>query len=150
MCPHIDLKLLWVLLRQQTAFRLLLLLIYLTFLCWLMNLLFNTVSDNPHSRQMLMFPAGNNNIMDILMPLLFTISVLGTFVFDLSNLLNVAAQSATVSYWFHHGCWGRVAGVISARYPRVLWDHVLLFNDTLLREIWPQICMTLSVYSCYL
>lgn len=47
---------------------------------------------------MLMFPAGNKHIMDILMLLPFTIFVLGTFVFDLSNLLNVAAQSATVSY----------------------------------------------------
>lgn len=70
----------------------------------------------------------------------------GQFVFDLRYLLNVAAQSAAISYWFRHGCWERVAGVISVRSLRALKEHVPLFNDTLshliLRTIWAQIFMT--------
>lgn len=124
------------------------------FFALLINLLFNKVSDKGDSRQILnffcSFSAWNKHIWDVLMLLLFTLSVPGPFLCDLANLLNVAAQSATVSYWSHHGCRGRVAGVISVPYRRVLGDHVLSFNDTLLRAMWSQICMTVIVYCCYL
>lgn len=116
----------------------------------LINLLFNKVSDNNKLSFFCTFSAWNKHILDILMLLLFTISVPGAFLFDLGNPLNAAAQSATLSHWFHHGCWGRVAGVISVPYRRVLRDHVLLFNDTLLRAMWSQICTTAIVYCCYL
>lgn len=111
------------------------------FLCWWTNFLLITLSANVHTSKWkpLTHICGLGRTSRTLF-LLLAISD------DLRYLLSVAAQSPAISYWFGHGCWGRVAGVISVRCLRVLKDHVPLFNDTLshsiLRAIWPQICMT--------